>query len=47
MPGPHGSFLVGQGDTGATLRFTKGRQCVQCHQLIHGSNHPGGRFFTR
>jgi DmsE family decaheme c-type cytochrome len=47
QPGPHGSsFTSGKGDQ-ATLRFEMGRQCVQCHQLIHGSNHPGGRFFTR
>lgn len=23
------------------------RSCVQCHQQIHGSNHPAGVFFTR
>jgi len=46
MAGPHGNFPKSQGDTSQT-RFTMGRQCVQCHQLIHGSNHPGGQFFTR
>lgn len=24
-----------------------GRSCVQCHQQIHGSNHPAGNFFVR
>jgi DmsE family decaheme c-type cytochrome len=31
---------------GAT-RFVMGRQCVNCHFNIHGSNHPGGARFTR
>ena len=46
MAGPHGNFPRSKGDT-TQLAFTRGRQCVQCHQLIHGSNHPGGQFFTR
>ncbi len=36
----------GRGDT-ASLKFVMGRQCVDCHQLIHGSNHPAGKFFER
>lgn len=27
--------------------FTFNRGCVNCHTLIHGSNHPSGRTFTR
>jgi DmsE family decaheme c-type cytochrome len=46
MAGPHGNFPRAKGDT-SQLQFVQGRQCVQCHQLIHGSNHPGGKFFTR
>ena len=29
------------------LRFIPGRQCVNCHFNIHGSNHPAGHAFTR
>lgn len=46
MAGPHGNFPRAKGDT-SQLQWVQGRQCVQCHQLIHGSNHPGGQFFTR
>jgi DmsE family decaheme c-type cytochrome len=46
MPGPHGNFPRSKGDT-TQLQFSRGRQCVQCHANIHGSNHPGGQFFTR
>lgn len=24
-----------------------GKACVNCHQQVHGSNHPSGKFFTR
>jgi hypothetical protein len=24
-----------------------GRSCMNCHQNIHGSNHPSGQFFMR
>jgi DmsE family decaheme c-type cytochrome len=24
-----------------------GRSCVNCHSMIHGSNHPSGQFFMR
>jgi DmsE family decaheme c-type cytochrome len=33
-------------DTGS-LKFVMGRQCVSCHAVIHGSNHPSGFAFTR
>jgi DmsE family decaheme c-type cytochrome len=29
------------------VRFIPGRQCVNCHFNIHGSNHPSGKAFTR
>jgi DmsE family decaheme c-type cytochrome len=28
-------------------RFAVGKQCLNCHQKIHGSNHPSGNAFTR
>ncbi|MGH0034096.1 MAG: DmsE family decaheme c-type cytochrome [Myxococcota bacterium] len=28
-------------------RFAVGKQCLNCHQKIHGSNHPSGNLFTR
>lgn len=28
-------------------KFVIGRACLQCHQMIHGSNHPSGFAFTR
>ncbi len=28
-------------------KFVLGRQCLNCHVNIHGSNHPSGSFFTR
>jgi DmsE family decaheme c-type cytochrome len=28
-------------------RFSVSKQCVNCHQKIHGSNHPSGNAFTR
>jgi DmsE family decaheme c-type cytochrome len=36
-----------RGVTAADARFIRGRQCVDCHVAIHGSNHPSGRRFTR
>ncbi|MBI4589101.1 MAG: DmsE family decaheme c-type cytochrome [Candidatus Rokubacteria bacterium] len=30
-----------------TTRFVMGRQCLNCHATIHGSNHPSGNFFKR
>jgi DmsE family decaheme c-type cytochrome len=42
----HPSNMYGRGDT-ASLKFVMGRQCVNCHALIHGSNHPSGAVFER
>ena len=28
-------------------RFSIGRACLNCHQMIHGSNHPSGNSYTR
>jgi len=30
-----------------TTRFVFNRSCLNCHPMIHGSNHPGGEFFLR
>jgi DmsE family decaheme c-type cytochrome len=30
-----------------SARYTFGRSCVNCHSVIHGSNHPSGAGFTR
>jgi DmsE family decaheme c-type cytochrome len=29
------------------LKFVLGRQCANCHVMIHGSNHPAGQLFER
>jgi DmsE family decaheme c-type cytochrome len=42
----HPSNMYGRGDT-ASLKFVMGHQCTNCHALIHGSNHPSGKFFER
>ena len=44
--GGHPDNMYGRGDT-ASLKFVMGHQCTNCHALIHGSNHPSGRRFTR
>lgn len=31
----------------STTRFTFNRSCMNCHNTIHGSNHPSGRSFHR
>jgi len=36
-----------RGLAAADARFIRGRQCVDCHFNIHGSNHPSGMRFTR
>jgi DmsE family decaheme c-type cytochrome len=36
-----------RGITAVDARFIQGRQCVDCHFNIHGSNHPSGKYFTR
>ena len=28
-------------------RYVRGASCLQCHTLVHGSNHPSGIRFTR
>jgi DmsE family decaheme c-type cytochrome len=35
------------GRDAASLKFVMGRQCLNCHVNIHGSNHPSGFAFTR
>lgn len=35
------------GRNDASLKFVLGRQCLNCHVNIHGSNHPSGFAFTR
>jgi DmsE family decaheme c-type cytochrome len=35
------------GRDAASLKFMLGRQCLNCHVNIHGSNHPSGFAFTR
>ena len=32
---------------GPDERFVRGASCLQCHTLVHGSNHPSGRTLTR
>lgn len=47
QPSAHGAtFALGKGSQSGS-RFVMGRQCLQCHATIHGSNHPGGNFLTR
>jgi DmsE family decaheme c-type cytochrome len=38
---------VPYGRDAASLKFVLGRQCLNCHVNIHGSNHPSGFAFTR
>jgi DmsE family decaheme c-type cytochrome len=42
----HPTNMYGRGDT-ASLKFVMGHQCTNCHAIIHGSNHPSGKFFER
>ena len=35
------------GRDGGGEKFLVGRSCNDCHAVIHGSNHPAGRVFTR
>ena len=35
------------GRDGGSEKFLVGRSCNDCHSVIHGSNHPAGRVFTR
>jgi DmsE family decaheme c-type cytochrome len=43
---PHGA-PSGRPSDQASVRFNYNKGCVNCHSLIHGSNHPAGAFFTR
>ncbi|QYJ96457.1 DmsE family decaheme c-type cytochrome [Shewanella alkalitolerans] len=41
---------MGNTDQGSTVggnAFTGGRSCLNCHNQIHGSNHPSGKLFQR
>jgi DmsE family decaheme c-type cytochrome len=38
---------VPYGRDAASQKFVLGRQCLNCHVNIHGSNHPSGFAFTR
>ncbi len=48
---PHsGQPQFGNTDQGSTVggnAFTGGRSCLNCHNQIHGSNHPSGKLFQR
>jgi hypothetical protein len=37
----------GPGSAITNLKYVLGRQCLNCHVNIHGSNHPSGFAFTR
>jgi DmsE family decaheme c-type cytochrome len=43
----HPTRPYGQETNPANQKFILGRQCVNCHVNIHGSNHPSGFAFTR
>jgi DmsE family decaheme c-type cytochrome len=43
---PHGA-PSGRPSDQANVRFNYNKGCVNCHSVIHGSNHPAGAFFTR
>jgi len=43
---PHGQPAIRPSDA-PSVRFAYNKGCVNCHSLIHGSNHPTGIFFTR
>ncbi|QQX78872.1 DmsE family decaheme c-type cytochrome [Shewanella sp. KX20019] len=38
---------TGQGSSVGDNAFTGGRSCLNCHNQIHGSNHPSGKLFQR
>jgi DmsE family decaheme c-type cytochrome len=42
-PTRHPTRSLGPADT----KYVMGRQCANCHTMIHGSNHPSGFAFTR
>ena len=43
---PHGA-PSGRPSDQANVRFNYNKGCSNCHSAIHGSNHPGGIYFTR
>lgn len=43
----HTATLHPSNARGPGSRMVIGRDCLQCHQKIHGSNHPSGFVFTR
>lgn len=43
---PHGA-PAGRPSDQVAVRFNYNKGCVNCHSMIHGSNHPTGIFFTR
>ncbi len=43
---PHGQPAARPSDA-PSVRFAYNKGCVNCHSVIHGSNHPTGIFFTR
>ncbi len=45
-PTAHGASVARPSDQ-VMSRFTYNKACVNCHSVLHGSNHPAGAFFTR
>jgi DmsE family decaheme c-type cytochrome len=43
----HPTRPYGQESSASNFKFILGRQCLNCHVNIHGSNHPSGFAFTR
>ncbi len=43
----HPSTMYDGGKVVSSAQFMRGKSCVNCHSLIHGSNHPSGSFFQR
>jgi DmsE family decaheme c-type cytochrome len=43
---PHGA-PSGRPSDQASVRFNYNKGCSNCHSVIHGSNHPSGKYFTR
>jgi DmsE family decaheme c-type cytochrome len=45
LPGGHPARPFGR--DAPSGKFVMGRSCVDCHQLVHGSNHPSGSLLSR
>ncbi len=43
----HPSTLYDGAELTAKISFLLGKSCLNCHSLVHGSNHPSGSRFTR